>query len=42
VSREDVAGLAATLLSMPLTGAVVGPYDDADELPDELREAVSP
>jgi len=42
VSREDVAGLAATLLSMPLTGVVVGPYDDADELPDELREAVSP
>ena len=38
VSREDVATLAADLFSTPVTAAVVGPYADVDDLPDELRE----
>jgi predicted Zn-dependent peptidase len=38
VSREDVATLAAELFSTPVTAAVVGPYADVDDLPDELRE----
>ena len=42
VGRDEVTTLAGSLLSAPLTAAVVGPYADADELPDELREAVDP
>jgi predicted Zn-dependent peptidase len=38
VTRADVAELATDLFSAPVTGAVVGPYADADDLPDELRE----
>jgi predicted Zn-dependent peptidase len=38
VSREDVATLAADLFATPVTAAVVGPYADVDDLPDELRE----
>ncbi|WP_312030027.1 pitrilysin family protein [Actinomycetospora sp. TBRC 11914] len=38
VTRDDVATLAAELFSTPVTAAVVGPYADADDLPDELRE----
>ena len=38
MTREDVAVLAAELFSTPVTAAVVGPYADADDLPDELRE----
>jgi predicted Zn-dependent peptidase len=38
VTREDVALLAEELFSAPVTAAVVGPYADADDLPDELRE----
>ena len=30
--------LAAELFSTPVTAAVVGPYADVDDLPDELRE----
>ena len=38
VSSSDVAKLAADLFDTPVTAAVVGPYADADDLPDELRE----
>jgi predicted Zn-dependent peptidase len=37
VTPEQVAELARELLAAPLTAAVVGPYDDEDELPDALR-----
>jgi predicted Zn-dependent peptidase len=37
VTAEDVADLAGELLRRPLTTAVVGPYADASELPEELR-----
>ncbi|WP_374112029.1 M16 family metallopeptidase [Pseudonocardia sp. TRM90224] len=37
VTVEQVAELARELLAAPLTAAVVGPYDTADELPDSLR-----
>jgi predicted Zn-dependent peptidase len=37
VTPEQVAELARELLAVPLTAAVVGPYDDEDELPDALR-----
>jgi len=38
VTSADVAKLAADLFDTPVTAAVVGPYADADDLPDELRE----
>ncbi|MEJ2867883.1 pitrilysin family protein [Actinomycetospora sp. OC33-EN08] len=38
VSVDDVSSLAAELLDAPVTAAVVGPYADADDLPDEVRE----
>jgi predicted Zn-dependent peptidase len=37
VAPEDVAELAAELLATPPTTAVVGPYDDLDDLPTALR-----
>jgi predicted Zn-dependent peptidase len=37
VTAEQVAALAADLLTAPLTAAVVGPYDDEADLPDGLR-----
>jgi predicted Zn-dependent peptidase len=37
VTPEQVAALAAELLSAPPTAAVVGPYDDVAELPAALR-----
>lgn len=38
VTPDEVAALAAELLARPLTAAVVGPYDDADDLPGPLRD----
>ena len=38
VAPDEVAVLAAELLDQPLTAAVVGPYDDVDDLPESLRE----
>jgi predicted Zn-dependent peptidase len=40
VGADDVAALASELLTGPRAAAVVGPYGDADELPDEVREMV--
>jgi predicted Zn-dependent peptidase len=40
VTVDDVADLAAEVLGGPRAVAVVGPYGDADELPEELREMV--
>ena len=37
VTPEQVSDLARELLAVPLTAAVVGPYDDESELPDPLR-----
>jgi predicted Zn-dependent peptidase len=37
VTPEQVAAVARELLSVPLTAAVVGPYDEVDDLPDPLR-----
>ncbi|OLT14596.1 zinc protease [Pseudonocardia sp. CNS-139] len=37
VTGEQVAQLAADLLTAPLTAAVVGPYDDEKDLPPALR-----
>ncbi|MGQ0480867.1 MAG: M16 family metallopeptidase [Pseudonocardia sp.] len=38
VTADAVAGVAAEVLTRPLTAAVVGPYAEPDELPRELRE----
>ncbi len=38
VTPADVATAAAELLDQPLTAAVVGPYDDVDDLPATLRD----
>lgn len=38
VSGDDVTAVAGELLAAPLTVAVVGPYDDVDELPAALQE----
>ncbi|MHA6793332.1 M16 family metallopeptidase [Pseudonocardia bannensis] len=38
VTGEDVAAVAAELFAAPLTAAVVGPYDDEDDLPAALRD----
>jgi len=40
LGADDVAALASGLLTGPRAAAVVGPYGDADELPDEVREMV--
>lgn len=40
VGASDVASLASELLTGPRTAAVVGPYGDVDELPDEVQEMV--
>ncbi|MBC8090938.1 MAG: insulinase family protein [Pseudonocardia sp.] len=37
VTPEQVAEVARDLLSVPLTAAVVGPYDTEDDLPDPVR-----
>ena len=41
VTADDVAALAAELLGRPVSGAVVGPYAHADELPAELHEVIA-
>jgi len=41
VTAEDIAVLAADLLRRPVSGAVVGPYAHADELPPELHEVIA-
>ena len=41
VGAGDVASLASSLLTGPRAAAVVGPYGDVDELPDEVREMIS-
>lgn len=41
VTAEEVAELACELLRRPLTAAVVGPYPDADHLPDEIAELIA-
>ncbi|MFP5072981.1 M16 family metallopeptidase [Pseudonocardia nantongensis] len=38
VTPAEVAALAAELLDQPLTAAVVGPYEDASDLPAPLRD----
>jgi predicted Zn-dependent peptidase len=37
VTPEQVSDLARELLAVPLTAAVVGPYDDERDLPAALR-----
>jgi predicted Zn-dependent peptidase len=41
VTAEEVGALASDLFSRPLTAAVVGPYADVDQLPDELAELIA-
>jgi predicted Zn-dependent peptidase len=41
VATEEVADLARELFSRPLTAAVVGPYADMEELPDQIAELVA-
>jgi predicted Zn-dependent peptidase len=41
VTAEDIAALAADLLRRPMSGAVVGPYAHADDLPAELHEVIA-
>jgi predicted Zn-dependent peptidase len=41
VTAEEVAELACELLRRPLTAAVVGPYPDADHLPEEIAELIA-
>ncbi|GLZ55744.1 pitrilysin family protein [Actinomycetospora sp. NBRC 106378] len=38
VTVDDVAAVASELFTTPVTAAVVGPYADVDDLPDEVRE----
>jgi predicted Zn-dependent peptidase len=40
VTAEQVGALARELLRRPVTAAVVGPYADAQELPDEIAELI--
>ena len=42
LDAHQLLALASELLTGPRAAAVVGPYGDADELPDEVREMVSP
>jgi predicted Zn-dependent peptidase len=41
VTGEQVGALARELLRQPITAAVVGPYADADDLPDEIAELIA-
>ena len=41
VTAEQVGELARELLHRPVTAAVVGPYADAEELPDEIAELIA-
>jgi predicted Zn-dependent peptidase len=41
VTVEQVGELACELLRQPITAAVVGPYPDADDLPDEIAELIA-
>ena len=41
VSAEEVASLARDLLRRPVAAAVVGPYDHADDLPDQVHEVIA-
>jgi predicted Zn-dependent peptidase len=38
VTTEEVGELAGELLSRPLTAAVVGPYPDVDQLPEQIAK----
>jgi len=40
VGADDVATLAAEVLAGPRVAAVVGPYDEVDELPGEVADMV--
>ncbi len=40
VTAEQVGELARELLRRPITAAVVGPYADAQDLPDEIAELI--
>lgn len=41
VSVQEVGALARELLRQPITAAVVGPYAEADQLPDEIAELIA-
>lgn len=41
VTEQEVAALAATLLTRRVAASVVGPYAHADELPEQLHEVVA-
>ena len=41
MSADEVALLARDLLRRPVAAAVVGPYDHADDLPDEVHEVIA-
>ena len=41
MTAEQVGELARELLHRPVTAAVVGPYADAEELPDEIAELIA-
>jgi predicted Zn-dependent peptidase len=41
VSAQEVGALARELLRQPITAAVVGPYADADQLPEEIAELIA-
>ncbi|MGH3694466.1 MAG: M16 family metallopeptidase [Pseudonocardiaceae bacterium] len=41
VTAAQVGELSRELLSLPITAAVVGPYQDGDELPDEIAELIA-
>ncbi|HEX4101513.1 MAG TPA: pitrilysin family protein [Pseudonocardiaceae bacterium] len=41
VTVGQVGELARELLRQPITAAVVGPYPDADDLPDEIAELIA-
>jgi hypothetical protein len=41
VGTDDVAAIAGSLLTRPLTAAVVGPYSAHTDLPAELRALTS-
>ena len=41
VSAQEVGALTRELLHQPITAAVVGPYAEADQLPDEIAELIA-
>jgi predicted Zn-dependent peptidase len=41
VTIEEVSGLARELMSRSLTAAVVGPYADVDQLPEQIAELIA-